>query len=135
MITEVGDIAQFVSPMVALVTAEDPKDFLYHYLATIGVSFATKELGQYTHFKGSRRPDRSDYRGMPSGHTASAAIGAAYSRNPWLYGVTVVTGYSRIAANKHNVWQVLAGVALAEVVMLESKLIFTGNGIRIKVSL
>jgi membrane-associated phospholipid phosphatase len=64
------------------------------------------------------RPNGGD-KGFPSGHTAAAVFGASslvgscIEKNPWVKGAVIITagfvGGSRIDANKHNVWQVLAG--------------------------
>lgn len=62
------------------------------------------------------------YKGFPSGHTAAATFGASalvhncISNSPVTKAVVIIgagfTGASRIEAEKHNIWQVLAGVLL-----------------------
>lgn len=66
-----------------------------------------------------RRRPKGGPRSFPSGHTASAAHGAAFM---WLYvspsvgailaGVAVFVGASRVIARKHFVVDVVAGAAL-----------------------
>ncbi len=67
------------------------------------------------------RPNGND-RGFPSGHTTAAVFGASslvsecIEKNPWVKTAVIVaagfTGASRIEAEKHDIWQVLAGVIL-----------------------
>ena len=72
---------------------------------------------------GRRRPDGSDRRSFPSGHTASAFAAARYVHGRHgghaslpLYGLAVVTGLGRIEGNRHYLSDVLAGAALGVVV-------------------
>lgn len=67
----------------------------------------------------NQRPNGSG-KGFPSGHTAAAAFGASallhecIQKSPVVKAVVVISagfvGASRIEAEKHNIWQVLAGV-------------------------
>lgn len=66
------------------------------------------------------RPDGSDYRSFPSGHTATAFVGAEFIRqeykdvSPWYgiagYAVATTTGIFRMYNNKHWFSDVVAGV-------------------------
>lgn len=74
------------------------------------------------------RPDLSDNRSFPSGHTSITFQGASFiqRRYGWKYGVpayalAVFTGYSRVHADKHDGWDVLAGA----IVGIGSTYIFT----------
>ena len=70
----------------------------------------------------STRPDGSDNKSFPSGHTALAFSAATYmdrrygeqygAWTPVLYGVAALTGVARVEANKHHWVDVLAGGAI-----------------------
>ena len=66
-----------------------------------------------------RRPDKSNYKSFPSGHTATAFMAAMMmhkeygDRSPWYsisaFTVATATGISRILNNRHWLSDVLAG--------------------------
>lgn len=66
----------------------------------------------------NQRPE-GGFRGFPSGHTAAATFGASalvhecIGKSPFVKGAVILaaafTGASRIEAEKHTIWQVLAG--------------------------
>ena len=75
----------------------------------------------------STRPDGSDNKSFPSGHTALAFSAATYMDRrygeqwgqrygqwtvPALYGVAALAGVARVEANKHHWGDVLAGAAI-----------------------
>jgi hypothetical protein len=81
--------------------------------------------GTVQYFKNNtkiQRPDLSDYRSFPSGHTAEAFASAEFLREeykekyPWLgyvgYGVAVTTGYLRMYHQKHWVGDVVTGAGI-----------------------
>jgi membrane-associated phospholipid phosphatase len=69
-----------------------------------------------------QRPDLSDYRSFPSGHTAEAFASAEFLREeykdkyPWLgyvgYGMAITTGYLRMYHQKHWVGDVITGAGI-----------------------
>jgi membrane-associated phospholipid phosphatase len=67
----------------------------------------------------AKRPDLSDNRSFPSGHTASAFASATtlYRRYGWeigfpAYALATFTGSARVAGRKHHWYDALAGAAL-----------------------
>jgi hypothetical protein len=71
---------------------------------------------------GEMRPDGSDMRSFPSGHTTNAFVAAEFMRqeykdvSPWYgvagYAVAATTGYLRMYNNKHWFGDVVAGAGL-----------------------
>ena len=83
--------------------------FLVNGIVTYGIKFATKRS----------RPDRSNKRSFPSGHTSNSFLGATVIQN--IYGADIgipayllasITGLSRINDNKHYLSDVIFGAAL-----------------------
>jgi len=76
-------------------------------------------LKNITHIE---RPDGSNFKSFPSGHTATAFMTAEYLRqeykdvSPWIpvagYAAAVATGYMRLYNNKHWASDVFAGAAI-----------------------
>ena len=67
-----------------------------------------------------RRPNGSDYKSLPSGHAAGAFSAAMFvhKRYGWKpalipYGMSLVTGWSRVKARAHYWHDVLAGAAVS----------------------
>jgi len=87
---------------------------------TLGSSLLATEILKRT--ISEERPDRSDKRSFPSGHTAVAFASASYldhrygASGPvdpmWLYGAAALTGIARVQADKHHWQDVIAGGAL-----------------------
>ena len=115
-----GDVLAVTLPLTALTatfTLNDPdgrKQLLYSYGTTFAVTHATKFA------VGKERPDGSNNRSFPSGHTSGAFSGASFlaKRYGWdvgfpAYLAASYVGYSRVHANKHDWWDVAAGAALA----------------------
>lgn len=77
------------------------------------------------------RPDSSDFRSMPSGHTAIAFVSATFMheefkhRSPWYsvaaYSMASATGAFRMLNNKHYLSDVLVGAGLG---ILSTKLVY-----------
>ena len=98
------------------------------------LKYSTKEM----------RPDGSTANSWPSGHTATAFVGATIlhkeyglTRSPWYsvagYGVATATGVMRVLNNRHWVSDVLSGAGIGvlsgELGYALSDLIFKGKGL------
>lgn len=60
-----------------------------------------------------RRPDRSDRRSFPSGHSTSAwYLAASYNWNIFVTSWAVAIGISRVVLKRHYIHDVLAGLVL-----------------------
>lgn len=87
---------------------------------------------------GRERPNKSDFRSFPSGHTSTAFVAAEFLHqeyghySPWIsiagYATAATTGYLRMYNNEHWLGDVLAGAAIG---MASTKFIYWMNG-RIK---
>lgn len=89
-------------------------DFMAAYVLS---TIATVALKDVTH---KRRPDGSNYRSFPSGHTKTSFVAAAYLHRRYgfetalpAYLAASFVGYSRIHSKKHYPIDVLAGAGLA----------------------
>ncbi|MDO1512838.1 phosphatase PAP2 family protein [Maribacter confluentis] len=123
-----GDVLLFAMPASALTSSliagdyngtwQFTKGFALNQVVTIGLKYATNK----------KRPYNNGNRAFPSGHTSTTFQSAAFiqKRYGWSYGLPAYilagyTGYSRIKAQKHDGWDVLAGA----VVGIGSAYIFT----------
>lgn len=92
--------------------------------ALYGMSYliGTGVVGTVKRLSGVVRPDSSNFKSFPSGHTAQAFIAAEFmrqeykDRSPWYgiaaYAVAAGTGYLRMYNNKHWFNDVLAGAGV-----------------------
>ncbi|MDB4291793.1 phosphatase PAP2 family protein [Maribacter sp.] len=118
-IESTGDVLLFALPATALTGSLLAKDYkgtwqftkgaLLNQAVTIGLKYAINK----------ERPYNNGSRGFPSGHTSTTFQSAAFiqKRYGWKYGIPAYalagfTGYSRINAQKHDGWDVLAGAAV-----------------------
>tara|TARA_R110002051_G_scaffold115026_1_gene188011 strand:- start:4866 stop:5426 length:561 start_codon:yes stop_codon:yes gene_type:complete len=114
-----GDVLLFAMPASALAgsliagdyegTLQFAKGFALNQAVTIGLKYAVNK----------NRPYDNGIRGFPSGHTSTTFQSAAFiqKRYGWGYGIPAYalagyTGYSRINAQKHDGWDVLAGAVV-----------------------
>ena len=118
-ITTLGDVLIFTMPATALGSSiiigdqkgawQFTKGFLLNQALNIGLKTAIDKP----------RPDLSNNSSFPSGHTSITFQSAAFiqKRYGWKYGAAAYalagfTGYSRIQADKHDGWDVLAGAII-----------------------
>ena len=119
-IEKLGDNYQIALPVIALgcaLTNGQAVDFFVRYWVQWGIVHGSKELLGTAEI--NRRPNGKK-RGMPSGHSATAAFGASnlvhqcLGQNLFVKGAVILTagfvGGSRIAAGAHDIWQVMAGI-------------------------
>lgn len=119
IIKTTGDVFLFTLPASALtgsLLAKDykgswqfAKGFALNQAVTIGLKYATDK----------KRPFNNGDRAFPSGHTSTTFQSAAFiqKRYGWQLGIPAYalagfTGYSRINAQKHDGWDVLAGAVV-----------------------
>lgn len=114
-----GDTYQYALPLMALacaVTNGQAQDFMLRYVIQLGLVHGPKNLLGDAAI--NHRPN-GNLKGMPSGHTATATLGASnlvyqcIVGHPVVQGAVILSagfvGASRIEAGAHNIWQVLAG--------------------------
>lgn len=70
----------------------------------------------------SQRPNGGNFEGFPSGHTTSAFVAAGFAQKRYGNALGVptlvlatLTGFSRVVAEKHTIFQVLGGAILGYV--------------------
>lgn len=119
VIESTGDILLVALPATALgstlIVGDTPgtwqftKGFVLNQLVTTGLKIATDK----------KRPFNNGDRAFPSGHTSTTFQSAAFiqRRYGWKYGIPAYalasfTGFSRINAQKHDGWDVLAGAII-----------------------
>lgn len=117
-----GDIAQIAIPTFAGAVSIAKKDGagVAQLLVGTGVTIGTVQGLKYAF--DTERPD-GGARSFPSGHTAAAFAGASYLhyRYGWKWGLptyaaAAVVGYSRVEADRHFWYDVVAGAAIANLV-------------------
>ena len=114
-----GDWIQILIPSIAYSTTlylddeEGEKQMYKSFFTNTGITFALK-FGV-----GRERPDGSNNRSFPSGHTSASFQGASFihARYGLKYAIpayigAAFVGYSRVYANKHFTSDVLAGAAI-----------------------
>ena len=120
-----GDVLAFGIPAMAYGTTLYKKDtqgqeqFYKAYGTTLGTAVALKYMVN------EERPDKSNNRSFPSGHTASAISGATFihKRYGFKYAIlpyvgAIYTGYSRVHSDKHFTHDVLAGAVIGGIASL-----------------
>ncbi|MFC3186012.1 phosphatase PAP2 family protein [Shewanella intestini] len=115
-----GDVLHLALPLTALsatLLIEDDYQGMWQLAATLASSRVGVEALKYTVDKD--RPDGSGNDSFPSGHSADSFAAATfiYRRYGWEYGVPAYVAssyvaYSRVASDKHETSDVLAGAAI-----------------------
>ena len=117
-----GDIAQIAIPGFAGVASLYRKDYDGALQLAVGTSATLALVGGIKYAADTERPD-GGARSFPSGHTAAAFAGASYLhyRYGWEWGLptyvaAAVVGYSRVEADRHYWYDVVAGAAMANLI-------------------
>ena len=114
-----GDVLLFALPITALGSSiivgdgqgtwQFTKGFLLNQTLTVGLKIIVKK----------QRPNMENYNAFPSGHTSTVFQSASFiqKRYGWKYGIPAYllagfTGYSRLNAEKHDIYDVLAGAVI-----------------------
>ena len=94
---------------------------LREQVAVAATSYGVLRLAVYPtkHWVSERRPDKTDYKSFPSGHTATAFMGAELVReeygNVWgagAYALATGVGVMRVCQKRHYTHDVVAGAAI-----------------------
>ena len=126
--TGIDDYSQFFGPVMTtglkLAGVEGRSDW-GRYLASTAMSYAIMAglVNGIKYTAKEMRPDGSTANSWPSGHTATAFVGATIlhkeygmTRSPWYsvagYGVATATGVMRVLNNRHWVSDVLSGAGI-----------------------
>ncbi len=117
-----GDVAQVAIPTFAGITSIVKRDKDGVIQLAVGTTLTLGTVQGLKYAVDTERPDGTA-RSFPSGHTAAAFAGASYLhyRYGWKWGLptyvaAAVVGYSRIEADKHYWYDVVAGAAIANIV-------------------
>ena len=147
--TEIDDYTQFFGPAAVvglkLAGVEGRSDWP-RLLANAGMSYGLMALmvNVIKNTAKEMRPDGSTANSWPSGHTATAFVGATLlhkeyglTRSPWYsvagYGVATATGVMRVLNNRHWISDVLSGAGIGilsgELGYAICDLLFKGKGL------
>ncbi|SEA53874.1 PAP2 superfamily protein [Xylanibacter ruminicola] len=147
--TEIDNYTQFFGPVMATglkIAGVEGRSDWGRYLASTAMSYGIMALfvNSIKYTAKEMRPDGSTRNSWPSGHTATAFVGATIlhkeyglTRSPWYsvagYGVATATGVMRVLNNRHWVSDVLSGAGVGimsgELAYALSDLIFKGKGL------
>ncbi len=114
-----GDILQFALPVTAIAsTLFYPGDDKPHWQFVKSYAVTVISVHTLKRLIDKPRPNGGHF-GFPSGHTASAFSGAAFLQKHygWKIGIAAYllagfTGYTRINARQHDIYDVLAGAGI-----------------------
>lgn len=93
--------------LISLKDNEKRKNFLIRYLSLCIII----EIGKNSF--GKLRPDKSDYRSFPSGHSSNVwFVAGMYDFNVFVVMWAIAVGISRITLRKHDIIDVIGGAIL-----------------------
>lgn len=121
-VEKIGDNIQYALPLLgwgcSIINGQGADYFIRFLSLEVLIHGSKQGLG---HSEINMRPNGGD-EGFPSGHTSAAAFGASnlvymcVQKNHYVQGIVLISaafvGGSRVEANKHDMWQVLAGMLL-----------------------
>ena len=117
-----GDIAQVALPVFAGGVSLVKEDYAGTAQLMVGTGITLGTVQALKYGLDTERPDGGS-RSFPSGHTAAAFAGASYLhyRYGWEWGLptyaaAALVGYSRVDADRHYWYDVVAGAAIANAV-------------------
>jgi hypothetical protein len=147
--THIDDYSQFFGPVVTTglkIAGVEGRSDWGRYLASTAMSYGIMAIfvNSIKYTAKEMRPDGSTANSWPSGHTATAFVGATLlhkeygmTRSPWFsvagYGVATATGVMRVLNNRHWVSDVLSGAGIGimsgELAYALSDVLFKGRGL------
>ena len=147
--TGIDDYTQFFGPVMTVglkVADVEGRSDWGRFLASTAMSYGLMAgfVNSIKYTAKEMRPDGSTANSWPSGHTATAFVGATIlhkeyglTRSPWYsvagYGVATATGVMRVLNNRHWVSDVLSGAGIGimsgELAYAFSDLIFKHRGL------
>ena len=147
--TGIDDYTQFFGPAMTVglkVAGVEGRSDWGRFLASTAMSYGLMAgfVNSIKYTAKEMRPDGSTANSWPSGHTATAFVGATIlhkeyglTRSPWYsvagYGVATATGVMRVLNNRHWVSDVLSGAGIGimsgELAYAFSDLIFKHRGL------
>ncbi len=117
---KIGDLMMVMSPAYALgmtVKEQDKEGILQLGALMLTTQLATEGIKM---LEIEQRPNGGDWRSFPSGHAAGAFSGAMFvhKRYGWKpalipYGMSLITGWSRVEARAHYWHDILGGAAVS----------------------
>ena len=147
--TEIDNYTQYFGPFMATglkIAGVEGRSDWGRYIASTAMSYAIMAVfvNSIKYTAKELRPDGSTRNSWPSGHTATAFVGATIlhkeyglTRSPWYsvagYGVATATGVMRVLNNRHWVSDVLSGAGIGimsgELGYALSDVFFKGRGL------
>ena len=147
--THIDDYSQFFGPVVTTglkIGGVEGRSDWGRYLASTAMSYGIMAafVNGIKYTAKEMRPDGSTANSWPSGHTATAFVGATIlhkeygmTRSPWFsvagYSVATATGVMRVLNNRHWVSDVLSGAGIGimsgELAYALSDALFKGRGL------
>ena len=147
--THIDDYSQFFGPVVTTglkIAGVEGRSDWGRYLASTAMSYGIMAIfvNSIKYTAKEMRPDGSTANSWPSGHTATAFVGASLlhkeyglTRSPWWsvagYGVATATGVMRVLNNRHWISDVMSGAGIGimstELGYALCDLMFKGKGL------